>query len=151
MMARYFRMIGAAVLVLAVSGAAIGCAAPVQYTRVELRGTFPKEDSTPDDPIFLARGETATIDNPRIVAKLASFFPGLSTGRKSFWGLLAIRNLELEFSNEAGQHITVYTKYYTSWGSDVDQGDLSVDGDLQSYLEALFTEVKVKPAPQPKG
>jgi hypothetical protein len=134
------------VCLVALAAASIGCGTNVKYTQVELRGVFDKKYSTPESPIFLAKGESVTITNPRIVEKLSSFFPGLGSGRKAFWRLLAVRNLELVFSSETGQRITVYTEYYQYWGSDVDRGDLDVSGDLRSYLEALFYTVEVRKA-----
>jgi hypothetical protein len=138
--------------VLALAVAAVGCGgANVKYTQVELRGVIekqnvPKDDGSGEFQVFLTRGETALIKDPRIAQKLASFFPGLGTGRKSFSGVHFEKSLELVFSNETGQRITVYTKWCEYWGSDVDRGDLNVSGDLRSYLEALLYTVEVRKA-----
>jgi hypothetical protein len=55
------------------------------YTKVELRGVRPGPRSS-DASLFLVANEKVMIDNPEIAQKLATFFPGLGTGRKSFWG-----------------------------------------------------------------
>jgi hypothetical protein len=103
--------------------------------------------------LFLKSGEKTVIDNPRLAEAMASYFPGLGTGRKSYWELSMAKDLELTFYQSGGRTITAYTKGYRYWGSDVDQGDLAIKGDLKSYLEALFTSVKVQEAAstKPKG
>ena len=125
---------------------AIGCGSHVKYTQVELHGLLGKERGSPEHPVLLGKGESVSIKDPQIAEKLSSFFPGLGSGRKSYWAVGSAKTLELVFSDETGHRITVYTRSlsYDFWGSGVDRGDLDVKGDLKSYLEALFTNVKVQ-------
>jgi hypothetical protein len=140
------RRIGVAIAGLLVSCMALGCASSRKFTQVEIRGLGDKERSTPEDPVFLDYGESVTIKNPRIVQKLTDFFPGLGTGRKASMGVWSPPILELVFSDVAGNRVTAYTKLYDLWGSDVDSGDLWVRGDLETYLEALLTDITVEKA-----
>ena len=125
--------------------ALLGCeTAPMQYSSVELRGLLAKELATPEYPVFLNAGESAIVNDPHVAERLAAFFPGLGSGRKAFIGIKSPKNLELVFSRGSGERIIVYTRLYEYWGSDMDQGDLSVKGDLLGYLRALFADVEMK-------
>lgn len=139
------------ILVCIISGfmacAMAGCGSRrMSYTRAELRGVLPRDAETSKYTVFVAQGEVAIIAEPHIVEHLATYFPGMGTGTRAYWTILLAKDLELVFYREDGGTITVYTKGYAYWGSDVDQGDLGVKGDLKSYLEALFANVRVQTA-----
>lgn len=111
-----------------------------------MRGCLDRRHASPNSPLFLAAGETVTINDPSIVQGLAAFFPGLGSGRRGFIGILAARDMQLRFAKLNGGAITVYIKLYRYWGSDIDRGDLCVKGDLESYLRALFANVSIQKA-----
>ncbi len=130
---------------------AVGCGIAREYTRVEIYGMKNASTSHSAYPVFISRGESVTINNPRIVEKLSSFFPGLGSGRRPFLGCLVLnKEFELVFYDKTGYGITVYTQEYMGWGSYdasgncVDCPPLELGGDIQSYLEALFTSVEVQ-------
>ena len=131
-----------------------GCHGPKQmeFAEVQLEGCLDRKAESPGNSVFLAIGESVRIEDLRVVNELARFFPGAGSGRKAFWAIGAAPNMQLRFTRSDHSTITVYTKYYRYWGSDVDRGDLDVKGDLQSYLTALFTSVRLlnATATQPK-
>ena len=127
-----------------------GCAsAPRNYSTVELRGLVSKDASTAELPIFLSHShlsppETVTITDPYLIKALAKFFPGLGSGRFSFFGINSPPVLELTFSDGVHEPVCVYVRrQYCYWGSNVDKGDSLVNGDLLVYLRALFSQVQV--------
>lgn len=132
-------------LIVAICGIMLGCESPqMQYSQVELHGLVAKERASPGYPVLLGTGETVVITDPKAVKELSRFFPGLGSGRKAWKGIKSPKNLELVFLQSTGERTTVYTKLYTYWGSDVDQGDLDVKGDLKSYLEALLANATLQ-------
>lgn len=131
-------------LLLALGGCTSQAAPSATFVKVEIRGTLEENTKDPNRPIFLRRGESVKIDDRVVVGKLAEFFPGLGSGRKSGAGVHSPPILDFAFVKEDGSTVVAYTKLYRYWGSDGDQGDFDVKGNLKSYLEALFTNVKVQ-------
>lgn len=123
-----------------------GCHGAIQcdFIEVEIQGCVDRRVELSDNRLFLLTGESVRIDKPGIIHKLASFFPGLGSGRRSRVGVLTFKDLQWRFTKADRSTITVYTKKCRYWGSDVDRGDLDVKGDLRSYLEALFADVKIQ-------
>ncbi len=75
---------------------------------------------------------------------LANHFPGLGSGRKAYWAVSLAPTMYYVFTTRDGRSLKVYTIGLDRWGSDVDRGDLKVEGDLYSYLRAVFGHVKVE-------
>ena len=130
---------------LTITFAMAGCETQnIEYVKVELHGLLDKEEASPGYPIFLGAGDSVTITDPQVIQNLSNFFPGLGSGRKAFKGIKSPKSLQLVFTRDSGDRITVYTRLYKYWGSDVDHGDLDIRGNFKSYLEALFTDLKMQ-------
>ena len=130
----------------------VGCAsAPRSYSKVEVRGVASRDWATAERPVFLVPGESITITDPYLINALAKFFPGVGSGRVSWFGINSPHVLEFIFSDGVSAPVRVYVRLdYSLWGSNVDKGDFGVDGDLVAYLRALFSHVQVmnKEAPR---
>lgn len=113
------------------------CASPTVYKYAKVVGVM--DSGEPAAPTsLLTAGETVVIDDLPAVQKLASFFPGMGSGRRGMLGIKSPKELEIIFMQESGRRVSVYTRLFKYWGSDVDQGDLLVCGDLKSYLQQLL-------------
>lgn len=76
--------------------------------------------------------------------RLASFFPGLGTGQTSRRAGSWIADVQIQFHRPEGGMITV-TSSYEDWQEGAN-GDLPVQGDLRSHVNALFAESKRSPS-----
>lgn len=82
--------------------------------------------------------------DPAVVNKLASFFPGLGTGRGGLSAVSLAPTMYYSFTDSRGMTIKAYTIGYDRWGSDIDRGDLAVRGDLRRYLAVLFARTRTE-------
>lgn len=68
--------------------------------------------------------------------RLAAFFPGLGTGRKSRKAGAWIANVKIQFYRPDGT-VLVVTSNYQDWNQGP-SGDLPVNGDLRGHISKMF-------------
>jgi len=127
---------------------------PESFTAVHLSSPLSHAEVVSDnDPRveFLNPGESAVVPAAVIANGLSGFYPGISgTSGAQFVPLWvnSPKMLNLIFVRKEKPSIAVYLKCNGYWGYEDREmaGDRPAKADVQQYLRALFTNVKVQKA-----
>lgn len=96
------------------------CARPPQFVSATIRG----------------RGQPLRLIEPTEVAKLASFFPGVGTGKSNAGGGGWIGTGSIDFTRATGKTTHVmYDLHYRVWSEG--HGDFEVEPGLRDYLMSI--------------
>ena len=95
--------------------------------------------------------KTVVLTNRADIEKAASFFPGLTEGRR-FKLVTTCRSwaprVRFTFASDSGKTITVVSDYGWWRKPTGGNGEVEVKGDREAYVKELFSEAAAPSAPQ---
>jgi hypothetical protein len=124
-----------------------GCSSSkIEYSQVSISD---RSGIFAGSPTRAHEGKVILIKDKEIANHMATFFPGMGTGRRSFWVVGLIEDATLTFTrSDTGETITVETiNGGRQWRSDAGDMDSAVNGDIMAYMRAiLYTPLVLDPS-----
>ena len=90
-----------------------------------------------------SKGDLLQVNDPQVLARLASFFPEMGQGKKSNRAGAWMPSVTIRFLKKDGTAITIVVDQKEAWSEG--KGDWNVQGDLKTYLK----ELRSKPTSSP--